>query len=329
MATMLRYSLVLLAALGAAQSASAGAWAQGLFDELSKDFGSVSRGPLLTHHFRVVNRTKQPVSISSVRPSCGCVTVTAMKNRLEPNEETTIYATMDTTRFVGPKTVTIYVQFDSPQFDEVRLTVQANGRSDFVVSPDALSLGQVKRGGEPSATVTVTFYGHNGAKILSARGESNYVQPSFVEERRTDYEVVYKLTAKLRGDTPVGKWYTDVWLTTSVDSLTKVRVPLTVEVESPLTISPAVLALGTVRAGEEVQRRVIVRGVKPFKITEVQGVSEDLEVRPASEDAKEVHVLTIRLKPTKAGIIDKTLRVVTDLKEDRETDFRLNLAVAE
>src|SRR5215468_834225 len=123
---MLRYSLALVMALGVASSASAGTWAQGLFDELSKDFGSVPRGPLLTHHFRVVNRTKQAVNISSVRVSCGCVTAMAMKTYLAPGEETTIYATMDSTRFTGPKAVTIFVQFDSPSFDEVRLTVQAN-----------------------------------------------------------------------------------------------------------------------------------------------------------------------------------------------------------
>src|SRR5262249_55696347 len=157
-------------------------------------------------------------------------------------------------------------------------------------------------------------YGHAGAKILEAKGESNYVVPTFEEERRSDHEVVYKLTAKLRGDTPVGKWYTDVWLTTNVSTLTKVRVPLTVEVESPLTISPGHLALGTVRVGEDVQRRVIVRGVKPFKITEVQGGDEELVVKSASEDAREVHVLTIRLKATKAATLDRTLRVVTDLK---------------
>jgi hypothetical protein len=329
MATMLRYSLVLLVGLGAAASASAGTWGQALFDELSKDFGSVPRGPLLTHHFRLVNRTKQTVNVSSVRVSCGCTTAMATRTRLEPGEETTIYATMDTTRFVGPKSVTIFVQFDAPSFDEVRLYVQANGRNDFTVSPDTLALGQVKRGTEAAASATVTFYGHAGAKIVAAKGESNYVQPAFEEVRRSDFEVVYKLTAKLRSDTPVGKWYTDVWLTTSVDTLTKVRVPLTVEVESPLTVSPGLLTLGTVKVGEDVQRRVIVRGVKAFKITEVQGGSAEIQVKSASEEAKEVHVLTIRLKASAAGALDRTLRVVTDLKEDNEIDFKVNAVVAE
>src|SRR5690349_16734060 len=48
--TMFRYSLVLVAGFWVAGSAGAATWADGLFDELSKDFGSVPRGPTLTHH---------------------------------------------------------------------------------------------------------------------------------------------------------------------------------------------------------------------------------------------------------------------------------------
>src|SRR3954466_2039174 len=99
---MLRYCLVLSAALLAAGSASA-SWADKMFDELSKDFGSVPRGPTLTHYFRVVNNTKEPVAISSVRVSCGCTSATALKSYLKPGEETHILAQMDTNRFTGPK----------------------------------------------------------------------------------------------------------------------------------------------------------------------------------------------------------------------------------
>src|SRR5262245_2672965 len=109
---MLRYSLVLVAGLLATSTAGAATWADGLFDELNKDFGSVPRGPTVVHHFRVNNNTKGPVTISHVRVSCGCVTAIALKGLLQPGEETSVVAHMDTTRFVGMKTVTIYVQFN-------------------------------------------------------------------------------------------------------------------------------------------------------------------------------------------------------------------------
>src|SRR5438093_8858134 len=110
---MLRYSLVLVAGLGAALPASAGAL-DSMFDAISKDFGSVPRGPTLTHHFRVTNNTNGPVHIGGVRVSCGCVTAWALQNDLGPGQGTSIVAQMDTRRFFGTKSVTIYVQFDRP-----------------------------------------------------------------------------------------------------------------------------------------------------------------------------------------------------------------------
>jgi hypothetical protein len=320
---MLRYSFVVVAGLWVASTSGAATWADGLFDELSKDFGSVPRGPTLTHHFGVVNKTSQPVNISSVRVSCGCVSASALKTFLNPGEETSILARMDTTRFTGPKTVTIYVQFDRPNFEEVRLWVQANGRNDLTLVPDTLAFGAVKRGTTPTATVQVTFYGNREYGIVEARGESNYIMPTVTEVRRLDHEVVYNLTVQLRVDTPVGKWYTDVWLKTNIVGMTQIRVPLTVEVESPITVSPAVVQMGVVRAHEETERRIIVRGVKPFLITQVKGVDDSFQARVSSPMAREVHVLTIKVKPGTAGAFTRVLHVVTDMKVDNEIEFRV------
>jgi hypothetical protein len=324
---MLRYSLVLVAGFWVAGSAGAATWADGLFSELSKDFGSVPRGKTLTHYFRIVNNTRSSVNISSVRVSCGCTSTTLEKTVLKPGEDTALVASMDTTRFIGPRTVTIYVQFDRPKFEEVRLWVQANARNDFSVTPDSLAFGQVKRGTTPGASVSITFYGIAEARILSVRPESNYILPAVVEVRRQDAEVVYTLTAKMRPDTPVGKWFTDVWMKTNLTNLPQVRVPLTVEVESPLTISPAVVTLGLLHVDDESERRVIVRGVKPFRITRVKGGDANLEVKTNSSEPREVHVLTVKLKPAAIGSLERTLRVVTDLVEDNEIDFRVSASV--
>jgi hypothetical protein len=328
---MLRYSLVLIAGFSVAGSAGAATWADGLFDELSKDFGSVPRGPAQKHNFRVVNKTKQAVNISTVRVSCGCLTAYASpKTFLQPGEETTIVTTMDTTRFTGAKSVTVYVQFDRPNFEEVRLWVQANGRNDFMLTPDTFAMGQAKRGTAPTSTVRVTIYGNKDAKIESAKGESNYVVPVVKEVHRLDTgEVAYDITAKLRADTPVGKWYTDVWVKTNIASMTQVRVPLTVEVESPLTITPSVLALGAVKKDEEAVRRIILRGVKPFTIKEIKGADATIEVKPANKDAREVHVLSVKTKSGKVGTLDRSLKVITDLKTDGEIDFKVQATITE
>ncbi len=323
---MLRYSFVLLAGLWAAGPAAAG-WADGLFSEASKDFGSVPHGQNLTHSFRITNNTKNPVNISNIRVSCGCVSATANKGYLNPGEDTTLVAKMDSSRFFGVRTVTIFVQFDRPNFDEVRLWVQANSRSDFVLAPDQLAFGQVKRGSSPSASVSITFYGNVGTKITEVKSETNYIKPVVQETRRQDGEVSYQVSASMRPDTPVGKWYTDIWVKTNDPSMPQLRVPLTVEIESALSVSPEVMNLGTLKAGTEVEKKVIVRGVKPFKVTGLESGDAELTVKDSSKEAKTVHVLTVKLKPSKAGEFNRTVRVLTDLPEDSQTDFRVTAEV--
>jgi hypothetical protein len=322
---MFRYSLVMFAGLLLAGSAGAATWADGLFDELSKDFGSVPRGPTLQHPFHLVNKTKSTVHISGVRVSCNCTSATALKSTLAPGEDTVVQASMDTSRFSGVRTVTIYVQFDSPAAEEVRLWVQANSRDDVSVSPDTLAFGQTKRGSTPTSTVTVTFLGTNQAQITEVQSESNYISTTLKEVARKNTEVSYELTAKVRADTPVGKWYTDVWLKTNLQAMPKVRVPLTVEIESALSIGN--VAFGQVKEGAEAERKTVVRGVKPFRITKVEGTDDEVTVRDSATDAKPVHVLTVTLKAAKAGDWSRTLKVVTDLGEEGEIEFEAKAQV--
>jgi hypothetical protein len=324
---MLRYSLVVVAGLWAAGPALSATWADALFEEFSKDFGSVPRGPTLSHPFRVVNNTRGPVNIASVRVSCGCVSASAVKTHLEPGEATHILARMDSTRFTGLKTVTIYVQFDQPKFEEVRLWVQANGRNDFTVAPDTLAFGQLKRGGTPTVSVLLSFYGAADMKITEVTCESNYIQAKATEVRRQDSEVTYQLTARLRADAPVGKWYTDVWLKTNNPGITPIRVPSTVEIESALSISPETVALGSVKAQGESERRVIVRGIKPFKILKVLGTDNQVVVRDNTQQAKPVHVLTVKLRAGQPGELSRTLRILTDLADDSQIDFHVNAQI--
>jgi len=315
--------MVVAAPVGAAT------WADAMFDELSKDFGSVPHGSLQTHNFRIVNNTKQPVNISNVSVSCGCTSASALKTYLNPGEETAVVARMDTSRFYGVRSVTVTVQFDRPAFEEVRLFVQANSRTDFAVSPDSLNFGEVKRSDTPSVSTTVTFYGST-TQVTEAKSESNYVQTSVATVRTADGGTGYQLTAKLRNDVPVGRWYTDIWLKTNSAEIPQIRVPVTVEITATLTVSPDAVTLGQVVVNAESERRVVIRGAKPFKITAVKGADDELTVRDNNTDeAKPVHVLTVKLKPAKVGELNRTIRIETDLPDDGAVEFQVSAQAAQ
>lgn len=326
---MMRFSLVLVAGAIVAAPAPAATWADALFDEVSKDFGSVPRGPTLVHPFRISNNGKHTVHISGVRVSCGCVSASATKNSLAPGEEAAIVARMDTTRFTGQKSVTVFITFDRPRYQEVRLMVQAYGRNDFNITPDTLSFGRVKRGSTPSTALTLTFHGNSDLRVQSVKVESNYILPKVTLVRRQSSEVVYNVTAAMRSDAPVGKWYSDLWLKTNSSSMPQIRIPLTVDIESALSVTPDIVSMGRLKAGNEAERKVIVRGIKPFKITAVEGTDPELAVHDSTTQSKTVHVVTVKLKPGTAGDVSRKVRLVTDLTEDGTIEFQVNSHVSE
>jgi hypothetical protein len=168
---------------------------------------------------------------------------------------------------------------------------------------------------------------YNGARITDIERESNYILASAKAVRRDAAEVSYEVTASIRPDCPVGKWYSDLWLKTNNPSMPRVRVPLIVEIQTPLTISGSTVALGTIKPGTEAQRKIVVRGTKPFKITKVQGTDDELTVTDSTTESKEVHVLTVSFKPNKTEELNRKLKVVTDLKDEGEVEFEATAKV--
>ena len=325
--TMFRYHLVMLLWVCLAAPGAASSWADSMFDQLAQDFGSVPRGPTLNHSFKISNRSDNAVHIANVRVSCGCVTASALDNEIAPGKDGAILAQMDTRRFTGLKTVTIFVQFDRPQWDEVRLTVTANGRDDISVAPESFAFGRTQRGAAPSAAVVVSLRGHSDWQIVDSKCDSNYVQTGVKEQPTEGGEAAFEVSARLRPDTPVGKWYTDVWLTTSDANVPRIRVPLTVEIEPALSVNPHLAELGEVKVGDEVERKILIRGSKPFRITEVKGTDAQLSVHDNNPDSKPVHILTIKLKPAKPGDLKRAVHVTTDLKDEGEVVFQATARV--
>ncbi len=314
---MLRFNVVLVAGLMAVAPVSAATWADGLFTEQGKDFGLVPRGPTLTHYFLVTNKTDKAVHVAGVRVSCGCTQATALQTSLAPGQSTAIQALMDTRRFSGHKQVTIFVTFDQPQWDEVQLFVRAYGSDDLSVSPAEFPFpAKIKMGVPATAKVTVQFVGSHW-QVLGAESDSGYVEASVKEVRRDGSSAVYEVTVSLRKDTPAGKWFTDVWLKTNQGGLPRIRIPLTVEIES--ASSPRTVTFGEIKAGESAERKFSVKGAKPFHVTKVEGTDGEVTAKTSGE-AKEEQEVTITFKPSKAGAFDRKLTVVTDSSDLKQIE---------
>jgi hypothetical protein len=300
-----------LGPLGAADGLSA------LFDTQSHDFGNVAIGTMLHHDFKIKNTTNQTLHIAGLRVSCGCTTPSTPNATILPGETGTVHAQMDSRRFSGPKSVTIFVLFDQPALQEVNLVVSAYGRNDIAMNPESFEFGRMRKGTSPTLTTNVSFA--TPVHITQAAAESGYVKVSFKPKEDANGGNTYELTAKISPQVPVGNWYTDVWATT--DSGSRVRIPLTVVVEPSLTITPGVVEFEATPVGQPAEKSIIVKGDSPFRIIDVKGGDNTFTASDKSSEAKTTHVVRVTFKPGKEGDYVKNLEILTDLKDQSKVQL--------
>ncbi len=318
---MLRHSLVVAVTCWAV-AVPDNSWAQALVGERSHNFGTVPRGPILRHSFRLTNTTTGPIHVSSVRVSCSCVSASITPEELATGETAILFVQLDTSRVSGFTQKAIYVQLDQPQWEETAFSVQANVLADVTLTPDSLAFGRIKRGSSREASVTVQFFGTADYKTLLAKCDSPYVEVGVRQLQRDVGPVAYQVTARLRPDFPAGNWYGTIWLGTDNPTLPRLPIPLTVQIGSALSVSPKTAVLGQVKRGSEAKRTVVVCADQPFRILEVKGTDAQVLVEESVPASKAVHVLTVKLQASGPGVLHKTFQIITDLPEDNRIDFQ-------
>jgi hypothetical protein len=279
------------------------------------DFKSVPKGALLQHRFPMTNPYAVPLTVTTT-VSCGCVTATPTPQILQPRESGTLDITMDTTRFNGQKTVTVYVTVSHPQFWSTHtLTIQAVCRGDVELAPAQAVFGMVPVGQPATREVVIRYRGNQpGWQIVGVVADP--AAPFDVqkqEQGRRGGQVDYRVSLTLKADAVAKSYKGDLTLTTNDPNNPVVAVPYDVLVQAPLTASPDVARLGQVKVGAEAEKRVILRAAQPFRIIGVDGEGDGVTAKPARLDPSPAHVLTVKVQPTQPGAVQKTLTVKTDL----------------
>jgi len=289
-----------------------------LFTEHVKDFGISPKGPVLIHYFRFTNNTNQTLSLGQPRVSCGCTSAAVSKNQVAPGETAAVIAYMDTRQIPTPnvtKSVIVYVPFLAPTQEEVSLRVQTVCRDDLMMSPDTLAFGTIRKGQGGKVSTKVTFFSDPEWKINESACAGGFIGVEHKLESRAGGMVTYEITATLDKECPAGNWTSDVFLKTSNAAVATLRIPVTVNVTSPVAASPEAVQFGDLALGNATEKRVTLQSGTPFKILSVKGTDEQLDVKVESKEAKPVHILTLSANPKLLGGFARNVEIVTDNKE--------------
>ncbi|MFO0926557.1 MAG: DUF1573 domain-containing protein [Gemmataceae bacterium] len=302
-------------------SAPAQGWAEKMFKGgLNHDFGTVPRGAQLIHRFPITNIYAVRMEITNVKSGCGCVTATAEKRVLEPRETSYIEVRMDGRRFAGAKTVGIRVTVGPEYISSAELKVVANARADIVFNPGEVNFGTVTRGQTPTQSVDVEYAGALAFQVSEVVAKDVPYSVTFKENYRQPGRVGYKLLVTLKPDTPVGAQKHEVFLKTNDPASPLVPVLVEANVQSSVTVTPSLLALGAVKTDTPLIRRVVVRGNRPFRITGVDGMGTGIELgAPLSEKDEAIQFVTFKCQFGAPGSFQRELKVRTTIQEDPVT----------
>lgn len=319
MCTRLFAATVAVVASLAASPCHAEAWVTKMFAETKHDFGTVARGADTVYKFPAKNIYKQDIELLTVRSSCGCTTPTIDKKVLKTGEIGYVTATFNTRTFTGVHGATLTVEVrwkDSGNWrrGETQLRVDGNIRGDVVFQPGAVKFESIDQGTPAEQKVEVTYAGRSNWKIVDVRGASDALEVELTQKQRYTGRISYELLVRVKNSAAAGYFNEQLVLVTNDEENPRIPIYVGGRILAQISVSPESLSLGSVTRGQQVSKKIIVRGKKPFKVVSIQCADEDCFKFKTDEQSSERHIIEVMFDAKKeAGDIKEPIRIATDL----------------
>ncbi len=292
---ILQASVALLFLCAVGETASAQPWARKMFKEFSHDFGDVTKGERPVHKFEIQNVFQEDIHIAGAYSSCGCTSVSVSKNLLKTWEKAEVICQFNSPAFDGAKTATVTVRFDRPYVGEVQLNISGKivRGSGLNVTPQTIDFGQVSKSKSPTRTVELTSIGNPNFRVLDVKSTFSHIKVQLREKARQSNLVQYEMTTKLKDSVPAGFAEGQLFVVVQDGAQTReVPISFSAKVVSGLRLSPEILTLNGIEPGQEVRKKVIIKGAEPFRIVDVTCHSKAFRVR-AGKESKKVHLVEV------------------------------------
>jgi hypothetical protein len=294
-------------------------WTDAVFPVRSHDFGTVARGSKVRHSFKLVNSTNQEIHIASWKTKCGCTDVKIGARDVPPGTQTVIEAVIDTTNFKDYKASGLTLFLDRPTPASVDLNITCFIKTDVTLNPGQVDFGVVNRSKEPKLDLSLAYTGPvaNWA-VTEMKTISDHIVAELKEQGRSPGgQVTYALSVALKPSAPIGVFKDEITLKTNDPSSPTIPVSVSAVVQSNVVVSPSVINFGTVKAGQVVQKTVLIRSAQPFQITGVKPSQTDLTVPDAGATPKGLHSVVLSFKaPAQTGPYNASVEFETDLKDE-------------
>jgi hypothetical protein len=259
-----------LCVLGLALSA-APAWAGLECPEPTVRAGEVRSGTPLACDFRLINRGAQPIEITDVRATCGCLKPQLDRRQVPPGGAAVVHVEVNTlTQAAGSHTWMIRVAYtEAGRPGEVDLVLGAKVLSEIAVQPPLLTLflqaGAATAGDSAAAaaighTITVTDSRPRPLAITSVQPSSPYLRVRVGEPRRDPAgHWARALQVEVAADCPPGRHDAVLRILAEDATYPELNVPVTIVQHSATEVRAAPEAVSlSGPAGQPLPSRIVL-----------------------------------------------------------------------
>lgn len=303
-----------------------------------KDVGKVAKSEKVEVAFVLRNDGNAPLTITDVRPTCGC-TVARFDSTIAPGKTGEVHAAVDTADFNGPIAKTLTVLSNDPATPRLTLTIKAEVEPQVELRPGFARFNFVQS--QEPTTIQQSLWADNFAdfKVLEVKSPYRFVSASFHKatgaELRNDIggnTNQWIVETTIQPDAEVGALREFLEVTTNHPKQKQLRIPITGFVRPILTVTPFVADFGAVElkdAGKDLSIIVTNFGVAPVEITKVTTGVPGIEATVKPLEAGKRFEITIALKPGMAkGAINSTLKIETTSPQKPSLDVPLKGTVS-
>ena len=293
---------------------------ESLFESSQRDFGRVQHGSTQTHKFVVKNTTQNDLHIQGVSVSCGCVTPSVDKYQVKPGESATVLASMDTSRFYGSKTVTVFVTFSQPVYRTVSLRVSASSEDNVPVMAQVntmeVDLGTVAQGEKLIKKYHIE-HTYPDWKIISLQDSGSGMKGIVKEISREGAKVRYELAISLPESLATGTFTDKLKIQSNDPSNPEMVVVAKAMIEAGISVSPNRIQLDDIAPGTKVTKTLVLKSPKPFSIVRAEEAGAPVEIRTSNEKKTTQLVTVTFTMPADRTKLAEQLRLVTDNKDEK------------
>jgi hypothetical protein len=295
-----------------------------VLEEPHFDFGRIGPSAVVTHRFKASNAGNAPLTITQLKPSCGCTSTLVGQSTLAPGESTQLEVTFNATGHRGMNRSAVEVDSDDPTNPVQSLNFEAEVMQDVDPVAQEVRFDDLRPRDRRKVSVKLTSQTGQPVHVVSADlSEAPWLGVTTLEEGN-DVHVEFELVSqqlppgKLSGVDTVA-----LHLVNPNPSVVQLRVLW--KRRDPVQVSPARVTWAAA-AGAELRAALTLKNPehKPFRILSARTSNPLIQVAGIAPKGAVVQKLQVLLsKDAKPGDYNEKAFLTLDLPGKPELEIRV------